>query len=442
MLGAVDDRLAAQAPVVMVSHTMQGGCLCENAPGLRVQLSNMELAAAAAPRPQILVAAAGDWTKDTLTVEGPAIANIYRLLDALDRFHFVRFDFGHNYNQTSREAVYQWFGQWLLKDPNPAVLREAPYQKESDEALRVFPDHHLPAGALTQRQLIDSLKDLHRKEWQALVPHSRSGLKKYQQVMRPAWEHTLELESPQDQPLVRLGDWKVAGNRKTAALKIQRVGGDTGIEATYWKPLQSHSQTVVVLCRADQDTTPSAENPVPGALCQELLQRGLAVLAIDRFTSGDWHDQFADFYSTYNRTKLQQRVQDLVTACQAAKVADPRESRRLKVILCGIGQAGPWALMAAPAADAVVADVEAAKTMDEATLLGPDLFCPGILSLGGFEGAALLAAPHPLLLHHAATNFPTKNLAATYGAVAPRGNLRLDSALLPDAEIANWIARF
>ena len=50
MLGAVDDRLAAQAPVVMVSHTMQGGCLCENAPGLRVEYSNMEIAAAAAPR--------------------------------------------------------------------------------------------------------------------------------------------------------------------------------------------------------------------------------------------------------------------------------------------------------------------------------------------------------------------------------------------------------
>ncbi len=37
MLGAIDDRLAVQAPIVMVSHRMQGGCKCENAPGLRVQ---------------------------------------------------------------------------------------------------------------------------------------------------------------------------------------------------------------------------------------------------------------------------------------------------------------------------------------------------------------------------------------------------------------------
>src|ERR1044071_3548474 len=53
ILGAIDDRLAAQAPVVMVSHTMQGGCGCENMPGLRVEHSNVEIAAAAAPRPQI-----------------------------------------------------------------------------------------------------------------------------------------------------------------------------------------------------------------------------------------------------------------------------------------------------------------------------------------------------------------------------------------------------
>src|SRR5262245_17194534 len=41
MLGAIDNRLAVQAPVVMVSSTMQGGCLCENVPGLSVEYSSM-----------------------------------------------------------------------------------------------------------------------------------------------------------------------------------------------------------------------------------------------------------------------------------------------------------------------------------------------------------------------------------------------------------------
>ena len=52
LLGAIDDRLAAVGPCVMVSHSMQGGCLCENAPGLRVDYSNMEIAACAAPKPR------------------------------------------------------------------------------------------------------------------------------------------------------------------------------------------------------------------------------------------------------------------------------------------------------------------------------------------------------------------------------------------------------
>lgn len=79
MLGALDDRLAAVGPCVMVSHTMQGGCLCENAPGLRVDFSNMEIAAAAAPKAQIIVGATGDWTSTTMTVEGPAIRSVYTL---------------------------------------------------------------------------------------------------------------------------------------------------------------------------------------------------------------------------------------------------------------------------------------------------------------------------------------------------------------------------
>src|SRR5439155_12188881 len=140
MLGAVDDRLAVQAPIVMVSHTMQGGCSCENAPGLRVEYSNMEIAAVPAPRPQILVAATGDWTTNTMEVEGPAIEGVYRQFGAADRLRYVRFDFGHNYNQTSREAVYGWFDHWLLHHPDLASVQEQPYHKEPDADLLVFPD--------------------------------------------------------------------------------------------------------------------------------------------------------------------------------------------------------------------------------------------------------------------------------------------------------------
>jgi hypothetical protein len=69
MLGAVDDRLAVLAPTVMVLPFNAGCCSCENMPGLRIEYSNMEIAAVPAPKPQIFIAAKGDWTKTFMTIE-------------------------------------------------------------------------------------------------------------------------------------------------------------------------------------------------------------------------------------------------------------------------------------------------------------------------------------------------------------------------------------
>jgi hypothetical protein len=76
LLAAVDDRVAVAAPVNMISLHMQGGCLCENAPGLRLDTTNVEIAATIAPRPVLMVSATGDWTKNTLEREYPAVRAI------------------------------------------------------------------------------------------------------------------------------------------------------------------------------------------------------------------------------------------------------------------------------------------------------------------------------------------------------------------------------
>jgi hypothetical protein len=49
LLAAVDDRIEVSAPVNMISHYMQGGDVCENAPSLRLDTSNVEIGALAAP---------------------------------------------------------------------------------------------------------------------------------------------------------------------------------------------------------------------------------------------------------------------------------------------------------------------------------------------------------------------------------------------------------
>jgi hypothetical protein len=445
MLGAVEDRLAAQAPVVMVSHTMQGGCLCENAPGLRVEYSNMEIAAAAAPRPQILVAATGDWTRDTLTVEGPAIEHIYQLLKAQDRFRYVRFDFGHNYNQTSREAVYEWFGKWLLKDHDAASPKEGHYQKETDADLRVFPDGTLPDDALTEARLIESLKNLHRAQWESLMVRDKAALEGFKRLMQPAWRHTLQIEWP-----TRLARCRAERVRETegftaATLRIDPLEGDESILASYWAPpgiLTNPAPRVVVICNGRTDAPLPDAAAKPAGLPLALLQHGLAVVVVDRFSTGDPPDQFANFYTTYNRTKLQERVSDLLTVCSAAgSVADPRGPRFFDVTLLGTGPAGLWAVLAAPGAGSVIADCDQLDVASDEALLAPDLFCPGIRNIGTFEGGAVLAAPHPLLLHNTGVTFPTDTLRSAYRAVGASDKLRVVASRLPDEELVNWILR-
>src|SRR5581483_4385478 len=445
MLGAIENRLAAQAPVVMVSHTMQGGCLCENAPGLRVEFSNMEIAAAAAPRPQILVAATGDWTKDTPTVEGPSIAHIYQLLRHPERFSYVRFNFDHNYNQTSREAVYGWFGKWLLGAKDPSALKEKPFQKEPDAELRVFAKNELPQGAMTMPQFLQSLREMHRREWKSLVPQDVAGLRKYQTVMLPSWRHTLQVDWPNLGAQARVEKMITCNQFNAMPVSVTRPGQESAVRCTYWAPLdilQQPNPRLIVLASANT-AAPSQSTPTaPLASVLAFLRHGVAVLSIESYSSGQTPDVFKDFYATYNRTELQQHVCDLLSVCSVARSIERRKPLPFHVTLVGSGRAGLYALLAAPGADAVVADCDGLDLSDESTLLAPDLFCPGILAMGGFEGAAILGAPRPLLLHNAGARFPTDSLQAAYDAAGSHRNLRIESGRQTDAEIAQRAAQF
>ncbi len=427
MLGAIDDRLAAQAPVVMVSHTMQGGCSCENAPELRVEYSNMEIAAAAAPRPQILVASTGDWTKDTLTVEGPALAGIYRLFGAADRLRYVRFDFGHNYNQTSREAVYAWLDRWLLHQPDAASRPELPYQKEPDADLRVFPDGRLPEGALTKEQFTEELKHLHQEQWNRLVPHNRAAFGKFKRTFLPAWKHTLLVEWP--------------SGFEGRPSQITRYSADAVNSMSPVRGDQASQRLVVV---AHFPSGPGAGYILPPFLASKLAAQGDAVLRLDYapyyLPPAVPPDPFANFYTTYNRTRLQMGVRDLLTAARTISPDGQRTPSRSRVVLCGFGRAGLWCLLAAPAADAVVADCDGLDVASDDALLAPELLCPGVRNIGTFQGAAMLAAPHPLLLHNVGDRFPTEDLQATYAALGQSKRLRIERRRLTEDEIAAWIS--
>lgn len=115
LLSALEPRLSCAAPVKMVSSIMQGGCLCENAPLLRLFAGNPELAALTAPRPMLLISDSGDWTRDNPTVVAPYLQRVYALHDAETQFTHAHYEEGHQWGAPARGAYYEWLARlWRL----------------------------------------------------------------------------------------------------------------------------------------------------------------------------------------------------------------------------------------------------------------------------------------------------------------------------------------
>ena len=417
LLAAVDDRPRVLGPVCMVSHTMQGGCACENAPGLRVRFSNMDFAAAAAPRPQILVAATGDWTRSTLEVEGPAIESVYQLLGVPERLRYLRLDAGHNYNRASREAVYAWFERWLLGRPDRPRSVEADYNPLPEQLLLIGSNPSVPRTTLSADGFLESWIRAREEAWRSLWPRRRDDLPAFQRMARPLWHHTLQLAAPEAPPRISFSRLHETPDGNVVRFEIRYPDESGFLEGRYYvAPRAPRSGTrpgLLILWISDPAPKADAGGAPPEAV-QRLLRRGHHVITVNRFTPTPTTNYLANLYPTYNRTPLQARVRDLVTVCTSVATLAPVPSRPSRRVLWGEGAGGLWALLAVFAADAVVADLEHRDFTDPERLMQPDLFCPGFLAMGGVATPALLAAPQPLLIARPSATFPTEDMRRIY----------------------------
>ena len=444
MLGAIDSRLTAQAPIVMVSHTMQGGCWCENAPGLRVRFSNMEIAASAAPRPQLLVAATGDWTRDTPTVEGPAIAGVYHLFGPGQQFRFEQFDFPHNYNQTSREVAYAFMAEHLQGRARAPKVPEQAYQMEIDRHLRLWADDHLPPGAKSSADFKAYLKDQTRRQLAALWNTTAAGSAGFKEQLSPIYRAVFQLSPDPQEIAVQVGTTaKLETGIRVSQFEVRGEAATHAIPVRVAAPAKRKGKRAIILAHPLGMSAAFDQAGKPTGIAARLLEAGQTIITFDSFLTGGQadsaerakRDHFKDFFSTYNRTDLQERVSDLVAISAFAR----SHLRDYQIVFCGQEAAGLWCLLAASAADAVAADTIRFDANDDRQWTQQDWLIPSIQRLGGFDGPTLLAAPHPLLLHNAGDVFPTKIIADNYQRFSVTTKPAIHKERLDDAAVAKWL---
>ncbi|MDP4129549.1 MAG: prolyl oligopeptidase family serine peptidase [Bacteroidota bacterium] len=425
MLTAVDDRFQAAAPVNMVSDNMQGGDLCENAPGLRINPFNVEIASMIAPKPLLLVSDTHDWTYDTRNTILPMVKSIYHLYQSEDKLKNTHFDFIHNYNRASSEAVEEWFGKWLLHENDASKFREVAFQQDSDQNLLAFMNkrdtstqkafaqlpaseyHGLP-NTLDEPGLKELLKGIYAKQLAQYWPKDANGLDSFKLIYGKAVRHLIGAESPEaiDCRVVKRsrGDYFIA-----TQLLISRKDRNEWIPCLLYQPVSSTANsTVIVTGDRGKEQWVAQGSTVPNELIHQLINQKCNVLVPDLFKQGEHtlqdstmtrRDENAKYFNTFNLTDRQEQVQDLLTLIRCIK-----ESRDLShsIKLYSTGNSGITGLLLSSVTsdlNKIVLDGDHFDpTTDQQALT---LEIPGIMRVGGLKTVLALSSGQHLRLFNA-----------------------------------------
>ena len=233
---AIDPRVTASFPAVMISTGMQGDCTCDNCSLLRVGTGNVEMAALAAPRP-LGMTGADDWTREIETKGLPQLKQTYTMLGAGDKVMArALVQFQHNYNYVSREVMYQWFNKHLQMGLPEPVLEED-YRRLSTAEMSVWDaDHPRPAGGEDfERELVARMTADSARQIAALAPHDSQSWTRYREVVGGAIDAIVGRSLPP------------AGSIEAAQLGLRSAAAWDEIRALLRYPAEEEELPVILL---------------------------------------------------------------------------------------------------------------------------------------------------------------------------------------------------
>ena len=324
ILGAVDDRPAVEFPAVMVGEAMQGGCICENAPLLRIDTNNVELAAAFAPKP-LGMTAANDWTREMEHVAYPKIKTIYTLFDLPNNVLGRHFPFEHNYNQVSREMMYNWMNDHLdLRESGP--IREEKFIPVPPKDLSVYDDQHpRPKDATDAAGLRRYMTEQSDHQIDDLWKNNRD---EYRHTILTALRVMTHASLPTPGQVTRShgSERNIANNARIELGTLDRKNSGESVPYARLVP-QKWNGTTIVWANPAGKASLFGPDGLPVGEAAYLLARGNAILAPDLFMTGEnqnptiiatrnakarsSNQNYAGFIYGYNRSTLAERVEDL-----------------------------------------------------------------------------------------------------------------------------------
>ncbi len=372
-LSLLDERIKAAAPINMISLHMQGGCMCENAAGLRRDTDNTEMCAMLAPRALFLAGSTGDWTKYLETAELPGVLEAYRQYGAEEMVEHFYQDAPHQYNDKTRHRVYSFFARHLMGyDPN---WIEQPIEVEDLQALTWFRGNGHAPGFNNDDEYFA-----------------------YKKAERTAALATLSAEEKR-----KMLGW-VTGIRESSGKRIgissEKVGdirveksviyGENGEKLPFVQliPDSWDGRRVCLVLGAD------GKNVLDSADVREMLADGVMTVSGDVFLTGEFagavrnlagSDYDNRYFTTFNYTDAAFRVQDAALLIRTAGTFGEVLTVRAE------GCAARWTVCALALCDGVTSAKLERAALAEDTDYFRDFFIPGICAAGGFAGCLALA---------------------------------------------------